>query len=421
MLAAKRIPNKPRYDYVKRTARKILLSNNINSLPTDIDLIFKANNIILFSESEAEQIAMSDLPHEFKNNKDIQAITQKRIIQGKSIYISIVKDRNRVPGNVRFSKAHELGHIFLKHFEEFDLPSSLNISNSHEYWVLEREAEMFAAELLAPTAILRACNCFDKESIKSLCNLSEEASEYVICDIRRDYHLMEREKAALECQFDDFIRNKKYLLLTSPAFCGNCGAPLKPADRYCIMCGFKTTNNVNIDKVFLYPTTIPLKSTGRVYYCLRCGEIDLPLSSKICNVCSAPLYNLCTNCNSKLSGNDRFCGSCGGVSSFFQSRLLESWAEVQNSLNSVHKNQILNYRKINFWDYIIEKLLDKNKLDVHRALFGSCGYDDCGKLIIAFESESNNLIDKDVILDEINAICLPYFDTTYDDIDIILT
>mgnify|MGYP000949826900 FL=1 len=46
---------------------------------------------------------------------------------------------------------------------------------------------------------------------------------------------------------------------------------------------------------------------------------------------------------------------------------------------------------------------------------------DCGKLIIAFESESNNLIDKDVILAEINAICLPYFDTTYDDIDIIHT
>ena len=147
----------------------------------------------------------------FVSDDNISAITQYEIIKGQRIYITIYKTHNRNIGHIRFTKAHELGNIFLRHFEDFDIPSTFNIQNNHDYWVLEREAEMFAAELLAPTAILRACGCLDRENIQSLCNLSEEAAEYVISDIHRDYHLMESDKASLEQQFYDFIKNKEYL------------------------------------------------------------------------------------------------------------------------------------------------------------------------------------------------------------------
>ena len=49
---------------------------------------------------------------------------------------------------------------------------------------------------------------YDKESIKVLCNMSNEAAEYVIGDITRDYNVRERERVTLECQFDSFIRLK---------------------------------------------------------------------------------------------------------------------------------------------------------------------------------------------------------------------
>lgn len=418
-MATKNIPNKPRYDYVKRSARKVLLSNNIDLLPVDVDVIFKRQNILLFSETQAEQIAMCDLPREFVNNKNIQAVTQNRIIQGKSIFISIYKERNRVIGNIRFSKAHELGHIFLKHFDEFEIPSSLDISSSREYWVLEREAEMFAAELLAPTAILRACNCYDKRSIKLLCNLSDEASEYVVSDINRDYHLMESEKAALECQFDDFIRNKEYLLLTSIAFCEICGAPLDSNDKYCRICGSEEATNVRKDKMFLYPSSIPVKETGRVYFCIGCGNTDFPFASKECNLCSAPLYNLCTSCNVKLSGNDRYCGSCGGISTFYKNSLLESWSQVQDRLKSAPGNHLLKYRKVICWEYMIDKLLYSNKLDTYKMLYGSCACENNGKLIIALPTERDCSVSSEILLGEINAISLPYFDITYDDIEIL--
>lgn len=420
-LIAKKIPSKPRYEYAKRIARKTLLLNNITSLPVDIDAIFKNNNILFFLETQAEKIAKQDLPVEFKRNQDIHAITQKRIVDGKSTYVSIIKDRGRVRGNIRFSKAHELGHIFLKHFEIFDLPSSLNINLSHEYWVLEREAEVFAAELLAPTTILRLCNCYDKKAIKALCDLSDEASEYAIGDIWRDYNVRERERIALECQFENFLRNKKYLLFTSFTFCSVCGAPLDPTDLYCRICGFKIPDMPDMvvnHKKFIYTSTIPLKENGRVYYCLKCGETDLPIAST-CNVCGAPIYNFCINCANKLTGNDRFCGSCGNKSSFFLSRLIKAWPQVQKQLETIPSNKTLELKKITCWEYIVEKLLYANKLDAHKMLLGSCGYDDCGKLVIAFRSCNNNHIDKDKILNAVNSISLPYFDITYDGIDIL--
>ena len=415
------IPNKPRYDYVKRTARKVLLSNNIASLPTDIDAIFKNNNILLFSEIQAEQMAMCTMPHEFSINNKIQAITQNRTVQSKSIFITIYKERNRVAGNIRFSKAHELGHIFLKHFEDFEIPSSLNISTSREYWILEREAEMFAAELLAPTAILRACNCFDKRSIQLLCNLSGEASEYVISDINRDYHLKESDKAALECQFDSFIRSKKYLLLTSDNFCQTCGSPTHSKDQYCRICGATIVPSQNKENVFLYPSDIPVKETGRVYYCVKCGNINISMGVKVCNLCNAPLYNFCTSCNTKLSGNDRYCGTCGNVSTFFNHSLLESWSKVQDRYKGIGANHILDLKKIECWEYILDKLLRANKLDVYQTLAGSSGYEDSGKLIIASHAKISCLVSDDTLLSEINALCLPYFDTTYDDIEVIYT
>src|SRR5690554_5802066 len=162
------MPLTPRYDFAKRKAREVLLSNDIKSLPVDVDRIYQNNGIILFSETQAEELAMQELPSEFKDNRDIHAVTQIERHNGRTIFITIVKNRGRVIGNVRFSKAHELGHIFLNHFHDFELSSSSLSKDDGERWVLEREADVFAAELLAPTAILRACSCYDKESIKVL-------------------------------------------------------------------------------------------------------------------------------------------------------------------------------------------------------------------------------------------------------------
>ena len=396
----------------------MLLSNDIKSLPVDVDRIYQNNGIILFSETQAEELAMQELPSEFKDNRDIHAVTQIERHNGRTIFITIVKNRGRVIGNVRFSKAHELGHIFLNHFHDFELSSSSLSKDDGERWVLEREADVFAEELLAPTAILRACSCYDKESIKVLCNMSNEAAEYVIGDITRDYNVRERERVTLECQFDSFIRRKEYLLLISPEFCSVCGSPFSLNDSYCRMCGRHISSHATHEDSFLYPTTIHLRNSGRVYYCIKCGKTDLPISTH-CDMCSAPLYNFCTGCQTKLLGDDRYCGICGCKSLFFQERLIDAWPLVRQQLNRKHRTRNLQLRNVKNWEYIIDKLLFTGRLNEYKALLGSSGYDDCGKLVILLSEERKYTINEENVLKEINSISLPYFDITYDDIEIL--
>ncbi|MEG6613852.1 ImmA/IrrE family metallo-endopeptidase [Pseudoclostridium thermosuccinogenes] len=415
---ASSIPKQPRRNHVKRTARKLLLSSGVSSLPIDIDNIYKTNGILCFSEEEAVLATSLPLPTSFVSDDNISAITQYEIIKGQKIYITIYKTHNRNIGHIRFTKAHELGHIFLRHFEDFDIPSTFNIQNNHDYWVLEREAEMFAAELLAPTAILRACGCLDRENIQSLCNLSEEAAEYVISDIHRDYHLMESDKASLEQQFYDFIKNKEYLLFISKYACEVCGNPIVSDDSYCRICGNnlkspkKVSGNPNI-----YKSTIALKPTGRVYYCQKCGNFQIPAGLRECNICNAPLYNICKICNTKMSSESRYCPNCGDKLPFYSAGLLPDWKTP--SLSDKIPDNINGFRRIKEWEFILDKLLVQEKYALHHCLKDSLAFEYSGKIAIYITNNvSAELINTSDVLKEVNTITLPYFDITYDEIDI---
>lgn len=65
----------------------------------------------------------------------------------------------------RFTIAHEIGHCVLGH---------LLRESSHES---EREADRFAAELLAPICVLRECGIKHAEEISRLCGISMAAAE----------------------------------------------------------------------------------------------------------------------------------------------------------------------------------------------------------------------------------------------------
>lgn len=60
-------------------------------------------------------------------------------------YITVL-NVSKNPHRVRFTCGHEIGHIVLGHFTEFDLCSL----TSREKHILDREADIFARELLMP-------------------------------------------------------------------------------------------------------------------------------------------------------------------------------------------------------------------------------------------------------------------------------
>ena len=76
---------------------------------------------------------------------------------------------------LRFTCAHELGHIILGHVGAYELvsrePSALDNP-------IEQAANVFASRLLAPACVLWGCRVQNAEDIIKLCDISYAAAEY---------------------------------------------------------------------------------------------------------------------------------------------------------------------------------------------------------------------------------------------------
>lgn len=86
----------------------------------------------------------------------------------------------------RWTLAHELGHILLGHAGE----SAERLSEE-----CERQADIFAAELLAPLSVLHFCGVSSAEEIARLCGMSEQAARFrfeELSRLRRQHSSMRR-------------------------------------------------------------------------------------------------------------------------------------------------------------------------------------------------------------------------------------
>ena len=66
----------------------------------------------------------------------------------------------------RFTIAHEIGHIVLGHFNEFN------------EFTKEKEANMFAVRILMPMCVLYECRVDSVEELEGMCCVSKESAQY---------------------------------------------------------------------------------------------------------------------------------------------------------------------------------------------------------------------------------------------------
>ncbi len=76
---------------------------------------------------------------------------------------------------LRFTCAHELGHIILGHVGVYEL---VNREPSGMDNPIEQAANVFASRLLAPACVLWGCQVKSAEDIIKLCDISYAAAEY---------------------------------------------------------------------------------------------------------------------------------------------------------------------------------------------------------------------------------------------------
>ncbi|WP_242847233.1 ImmA/IrrE family metallo-endopeptidase [Desulfosporosinus acididurans] len=106
----------------------------------------------------------------------------------------VYDDRIGNERRIRWTIAHELGHIFLGHFVEFTLTSFLRGAGGEErvgltdeeYGVLEVEAHFFASAFLSPSTVIRKIDaCESAFGIMEICNISEDAAYKRLDELKR--------------------------------------------------------------------------------------------------------------------------------------------------------------------------------------------------------------------------------------------
>ena len=95
-------------------------------------------------------------------------------INKNNIYQVFFNEEITPEERIRFTQAHELGHIVLNHLVDFDF---LGIDEEKRI-ILDREANAFASEILGPEIILFLMQCHnDIDSIHDICSISYQAAE----------------------------------------------------------------------------------------------------------------------------------------------------------------------------------------------------------------------------------------------------
>ena len=145
------------YQNSRNAVWQILIDLGIKELPIKItDLCRRIGIPVKFADLGAEQDGYTVMV-------DGQPI----------IVINSLKRGNAA--RMRFTVAHELGHIMLGHVGVYELVNREPSPYDNE---IEQQANIFASRLLAPACVLWGCNVQSPEEIMRLCEISHQAAQF---------------------------------------------------------------------------------------------------------------------------------------------------------------------------------------------------------------------------------------------------
>lgn len=178
------IPNYPRYAYTRQRAYQLLCELEIDRLPVDPWKIAEALPNVHICKWTVLRDNCGDPDPLFINKEGADAKTQH--LRGQADYLVVYDDRVENYQRVRWTIAHEIGHIVLGHLVSFDATALCRGTLTEaEYKVLEREADTFAVNLLAPMTIInRLPSIKTKADFMELCDLSGKASDNCMEELR---------------------------------------------------------------------------------------------------------------------------------------------------------------------------------------------------------------------------------------------
>lgn len=166
-----------RYKGLRDAAWRVFLDYGICALPVKVIALAKLAGIRVVENGSVHELSDREIG--------------LSILDGEQWHI--IFDETMIETRIRFTIAHELGHIFLGH----DLKAGYHARKFERLGKEEeREADMFAIRLLAPACVLWGLDLHTEKEIAAVCNISASAA---------------RQRAA---RMEELLRRGKFL--TSP-------------------------------------------------------------------------------------------------------------------------------------------------------------------------------------------------------------
>lgn len=206
-----------RYTEIRDTVWRLILDMGITKLPVSISSVLKKLCIELYTYQENEEtIKRLRLDCLTQTSDGFTIVLNDRYI--------IFYDDTQLPARIRFTLAHELGHIILEsgfsRTAEGVVYTTRNNEPNKKDNPEETAANMFAARLLAPSCVLHKLKLFSTEEIMQYCAISKIAAEFklermLLLEERNERFLSERGRGCfylsplerqVKAQFEDYIK-----------------------------------------------------------------------------------------------------------------------------------------------------------------------------------------------------------------------
>lgn len=358
------IPSSPRYSFATYKAHLIVANYKLNEFPFDLFSLCKELDIKLRKYSKIAKktnTTVTDVAREFKSNRG----WIYRNTKGK--YYIAYNDLND-ESIIRFTIAHELGHFFMNHLEDFEETelrylSTENMSKKHR--VLENEASCFGRNLVAPVPLSIFFDSSNPTSLSNFFGIGYQAANTRLDLLKTDKYYYSLSKNLLFQENKIFFYAsllRKYLNLH---YCQNCyGEFSSIGPEFCVYCGSNSLHHVTLTDSKFYNffggnkkmkyTKVDTNESGTPLKCPRCKSDGINDDFTYCPWCSTYIHNVCLggeenryddyygnqiertlhsqynsedSCSGFLDGGYRYCPHCGSETSFYRQGLLNSWKE----------------------------------------------------------------------------------------------
>lgn len=324
-----RIPRTARYDYCVYKAHEFLLYEEINKFPIDIDSLIQRHKWATVKYSELA-LKHSATIEEIQDTFSEDGYT---IFNGRNYTIAF-NDNIASKDRVYFTKTHEVGHIALNHFSDFDQTIlERSTLTQVEYKVLENEANCFTRNVIAPAVIVYAMRLFNPRELSKFFGISLDAAKVRLSFLESDLYWISKAHRQIQLSFFHEIIHKKA--------CTNCGNTfVSDKAKFCPICGHHRLYKG--DGFMIYSDGFKLDENGRAYTCPKCGNEEMGTGTEFCRICGTYIVNRCSktdrsdtvegwleSCGEVAHRNSRYCEICGAPTTFFNQNFLMPWTDMR--------------------------------------------------------------------------------------------